>query len=239
MPVRFVDLATAEPDEVVVVIDVLRAFTTVPWFHHRGAQEVLAVDTAGAAFALREELLGTRSGRVVLAGEDGGRRLEGFELGNSPTEVAGTELDGATVIHRTSAGTQGLARCVGSGRLFAASFVNAAATVEAVRAVGADQVTFVVTGASLGRDGDEDLACAELLVARLRGADPDPQPFLDRVATSDAGRAFGPGGPDWAPPSDLARALELDRFDRPLPAAPADHHVPALRVGTPALGRPG
>jgi 2-phosphosulfolactate phosphatase len=239
MSVRFVDLATAEPDEVVVVIDVLRAFTTVPWFHERGAREVLAVDTAAAAFALRDELLGTRPGRVVLAGEDGGQRLEGFELGNSPSEVVDADLDGATVVHRTSAGTQGLARCVGSGRLFAASFVNAAATVEAVRTIGADQVTFVVTGASLGRDGDEDLACAELLAARLGGADPDPQPFLDRVATSDAGRAFGPGGPDWAPPSDLVRALELDRFDRPLPAVTATHHVPAVRVGTSALGRPG
>jgi 2-phosphosulfolactate phosphatase len=239
MQVRFVDLAHAVPDEVVVVIDVLRAFTTVPWFHERGAREVLAVATAATAFALRDELVATRPGRVVLAGEDGGQRLEGFHLGNSPTEVAGADLEGATIVHRTSAGTQGLARCAGSGRLFAASFVNAAATVTAVRATGGEQVTFVVTGASLGRDGDEDLACAELLAARLRGVDPDPQPFLDRVPTSDAGRAFGPGGPDWAPASDLARALELDRFDRPLVVVSADHHVPAVRVGTSALGRPG
>lgn len=208
----FVDLATAEPDEAVVVIDVLRAFTTVPWLFARGAGRVLAVASPSRAFALRDELHAAGVGPVVLAGEDGGRRLEGFDLGNSPTEVAALDLAGATVVHRTSAGTQGLARCAGSGRLLAASFVNAAATVAALQAARVEHVTFVITGASLGRDGDEDLACAELLAARLRGGDPDPQPFLARVAASDAGRAFGPGGPDWAPAADLAAACELDRF---------------------------
>jgi 2-phosphosulfolactate phosphatase len=88
MQVRFVDLAQAVPDEVVVVIDVLRAFTTVPWLYERGARGVLAVDTAAAAFALRDELVATRPGRVVLAGEDGGQRLEGFDLGRHPGALA-------------------------------------------------------------------------------------------------------------------------------------------------------
>jgi hypothetical protein len=61
-------------------------------------------------------------------------------------------------------------------------------------------VTFVITGASLGRDGDEDLAAAELIAARLQGEDPDPRRFTARVATSDAGRNFVPGGADWARP---------------------------------------
>jgi 2-phosphosulfolactate phosphatase len=238
MRTRFVDLEAAEPDEAVVVIDVLRAFTTVPWLYERGAVDVFAVDTATAAFDLRDELQAAGTTHVVLAGEDGGRRLEGFDLGNSPTEVGRRDLTGATVVHRTSAGTQGLLRCAGSGQLFAGSFVNVAATVRAVVDTGVDQVTFVITGASLGRDGDEDLACAELLTARLRGLDPDPGPFLDRVPASDAGRAFGPGGPDWAPAEDLALALEVDRFDLPLVVHPTRHEVTALGVGTSVLGRP-
>jgi len=111
-------------------------------------------------------------------------------------------------------------------------------------------VTFVVTGASLGRDGDEDLACAELIAARLAGDDPDPRPFLDRVPRSDAGRAFAPDGPEWAPPEDLAMACEVDRFDTAVVAhraagagaieavevVPAGDDAP-LRA-TAALGRP-
>jgi 2-phosphosulfolactate phosphatase len=230
----FVRLEDAAPDEVVVVIDVLRAFTTVPWLFERGAVRILAVDTPARALTLREELTTTR---VVLAGEEGGRRLEGFDLGNSPTEIAPLDLTGATVVHRTSAGTQGLLRCAASRWLFAASFVNAAATVAAVRATGTAQVSFVITGASLGRDGDEDLACAELLAARLRGEDPAPQAFLDRVPTSDAGRGFGPDAPPWTPPSDLEAACELDRFGYPLVAAtlPSARAV-ELRRDDPRLG---
>lgn len=206
---RFVDLDGATPDEVVVVIDVLRAFTTVPALFDRAVTRVLAVDTRERAIALRDEQVPD----ALLAGEIGGAPIEGFDLGNSPTAVAasGLSLEGATVVQRTTAGTQGLVRCATSDAMFAASFVTAATTAEAVRRLEPRRVTFVVTGASLGRDGDEDLAAAELIGARVRGEDPDPAPFLARIATSDAGATFVPGPPEWAPPEDLAAASEVDR----------------------------
>lgn len=216
METRYVDLDAAEPDEAVVVIDVLRAFTVEPWLFARGASRVLAVAEIDHAVGLRD---GALPG-ALLAGEHGGRPLPGFDLGNSPSEVATAELTGATVVHRTSAGTQGLARTIGSGLVLAASFVNAAATAAALRAHGPDRVTFVITGASLGRDGDEDLAAAELIAARAIGRDPDPQPYLDRIATSDAGQLFAPDGPAWAPPADLAMAAEVDRFVDALAVCP-------------------
>lgn len=216
--VRYVDLDGAEPDEAVVVIDVLRAFTVEPWLFARGATRVLAVADREEAIALRDSQV---SG-ALLAGEQGGAPVEGFDLGNSPTQVTGLDLDGRTVIHRTSAGTQGLARTVGSGLVLAASFVTAGATAAALRAAAPTRLTFVITGASLGRDGDEDLAAAELIAARTLGEDPDPAPFLARVAPSDAGRLFAPDGPDWAPPSDLHLACEVDRFDHALVVTAAD-----------------
>jgi 2-phosphosulfolactate phosphatase len=212
--VRYVGLAEAEPDAAVVVVDVLRAFTVVPWLYARGAVRVLAVDTPERAMALRAD----GYPGAILAGESGGAPLEGFDLGNSPSEVARTDLTGRTVIHRTSAGTQGLVRTMGSGSAWAASFAVAGATTRALQALAPRRVTFVITGASLGRDGDEDLACAQLIAARLAGGDPDPAPFLARVAASDAGRHFGPDGPEWAPPADLELAQELDRFDHALHA---------------------
>ncbi|MGA0122891.1 MAG: 2-phosphosulfolactate phosphatase [Gaiellales bacterium] len=215
---RFVDLAAAEPGEAVVVVDVLRAFTTVPWLLAGGAARVVAVAEREHAVALaRGPLAG-----ALLAGEVGGRPLEGFDLGNSPSQVRASDVTGRTVVHRTSAGTQGLVRTRGSALVLAASFVNAAATVATLAAARPATVTLVVTGASHGRDGDEDLACAELIAARLAGRDPDPAPFLDRVGASDAGRLFAHDGPDWAPPADLALALELDRFVQALVATPLD-----------------
>ena len=215
---RAVDLDGAQPDEAVVVIDVLRAFTFEAWAFAHGAARMLAVDEPERALHLARTLLPGS----LAAGERGGQPLEGFDLGNSPLALAGHDGAGRTIVHRTSAGTQGLARTLGSGLVLAASFVTAGATARLLRERGVEDVTFVVTGDSLGRDGDEDLACAELIAARAAGDDPDPRPFLARVATSDAGRVFGPGGPEWAPPEDLALACEVDRFDFALLAEPAE-----------------
>ena len=215
--VRFLSLADAEPDEAVVVIDVLRAFTVQPWLFARGAARLLAVADEAHALALRERELPD----ALLAGEEGGQQLEGFELGNSPTQVQSADVEGRTIIHRTSAGTQGLARTAGSGLVLAGAFVTARATAAALRAAAPQRVSFIITGASQGRDGDEDLAAAELIAARLRGEDPDAAGFTARVATSDAGRNFVEGGPAWAPPSDLAHAIEVDRFAHALRAVAA------------------
>ena len=213
---RAVDLDGAEPDGNVVVIDVLRAFTFEPWAFERGATRMLAVDEAERALHVARTMLPGS----LAAGERGGRPLEGFDLGNSPLALADHDVRGRTIVHRTSAGTQGLARTAGADLVLAASFVTAGATTRFLREHRIDDVTFVVTGASLGRDGDEDLACAELIAARAAGDDPDPAPFLARVAPSDAGRLFGPDGPAWAPPEDLRLACEVDRFGFALVAAP-------------------
>lgn len=215
---RFVPLADAAPDSAVVVIDVLRAFTVQPWLFHRGAARILTVTEEDQAIALRE----THLPDALLAGEEAGVQIEGFDLGNSPTQVAAADVAGRTIIHRTSAGTHGLARTAGSDLVLAAAFVTAGATVDVLLAAAPQRVTFVITGASLERDGDEDLAAAELIAARLNGADPDPHHFTTRVATSDAGRNFVPGGADWARPEDLAHCIEVDRFDRALRATPVD-----------------
>lgn len=216
------------PASAVVVIDVLRAFTFEAWAFARGASRILtAADADVALHVARTVIPGS-----LAAGERGGRPLEGFDLGNSPLALAAQDVRGRTIVHRTSAGTQGLARTRGSDLVLAASFVTASATAHYLRAHGAEDVTFVVTGDSLGRDGDEDLACAELIAARLTGDDPDPTPFVARVATSDAGRLFSPDGPAWAPEEDLRLACEVDRFDVALLATAASDLGDVVEVRT-------
>jgi 2-phosphosulfolactate phosphatase len=215
--VSFVPLADAAPAEAVVVIDVLRAFTLVPWLYERGADRVLAVANREEALALRADVLPD----ALLAGEHGGRPYPDFDLGNSPSEVRALDLTGRTVVHRTSAGTQGLARTVGSGTVFAASFLTAAATTRHLRALAPASVTFVITGASLGRDGDEDLACAELIAARLG-------------ATTRTRRATSPG---WRRPTPDAPSRPTGRTGRRRRTSP----WPASSTGSTSRlrGRPG
>ena len=219
---RAVALEEARPGGTVVVIDVLRAFTFEAWAFAHGAARVLAVADADAALRLARDVLPGS----LAAGERGGRPLEGFDLGNSPVALDRHDVAGRTLVHRTSAGTPGLVRTAGSSLVIAASFVTAGATAQLLRARGVDDVTFVITGDSLGRDGDEDLACAELIAARAAGDDPDPARFTARVATSDAGRLFGPDGPEWAPEADLHRACEVDQFTVALVASTPEPALP-------------
>lgn len=198
----------AAPGSVVVVIDVLRAFTVAALALAGGATAIRCVATVEEALAVRE----ANPGSLAMGEHDHGRRVPGFDLGNSPSGLAGTDLAGRLLVHRTSAGTQGLVRAAEAARdLFAASFVCAGATAEAVRALAPSSVTLMSTGVD-HRDGDEDVACAQYIEALLSGEEPDPHAYLRRVPLSDAARAFSRGDPDL-PPADIDEAMRLDAVD--------------------------
>ena len=218
MKAKYVALDDAQPAAAVVVIDVLRAFTTVAWAFELGVRRVLAVDTRQRALAVRDML----PPGTLIAGEEGGRRMEGFDLGNSPQELQTADLAGRDLVLRTSAGTQGLIRTTGSHLALAGSFVVASATARALVDANIDEVEFIITGASLGRDGDEDLACAELIAALTADPSTDPGPYVERIATSDAGTSFLDDAKPWLPKEDFELACEVDRFNFAL-AARHDH----------------
>jgi 2-phosphosulfolactate phosphatase len=146
-------------------------------------------------------------------GEVGGLPPEGFDFGNSPTQTSTIDLDGCVLIQRTGAGTQGIVRSINADIMLAASLVVASATVAHIRNLRADSVTFVITGQFEEGRGDEDLACAEYLEALLRGQQPDPVPYVDRVYKSrDALFHLDPNLPEF-PISDLNHCTNIDAFD--------------------------
>ncbi len=191
----------------VVVIDVLRAFTTAAFAFAAGVTEIRLVSRAEEAFAGRE-----RWPDALLMGEENGRFIPGFDFGNSPSALDGLDLNGRRFIQRTSAGTQGVVRSTQADAVLAASFVCAAATLRAVHALQPEQVSFVNTGLGRGWDGEEDRACSDYLTALLRGEQPDPAPYLERVRDSRNGRFFATSTLPDLPGSDLDRATDLDRF---------------------------
>jgi 2-phosphosulfolactate phosphatase len=79
------------------------------------------------------------------------------------------------------------------------------------------EVTLVVTGMYVDRDGDEDIACADLLEARLRGGDPAVDAYAARVRNSDFGRRFAAGGDPSLPAADLDLCAVVDRFAFAMP----------------------
>jgi 2-phosphosulfolactate phosphatase len=201
---------------VVIVIDVLRAFSTAAYAFSRGAREIILVSTVEEALSLKSTISPSKA-----MGEVEGLRPEGFEFGNSPTYINEADLCGVTMIHRTSAGTQGVVRSQGAEVMLAASFVVATATVRHISHLGAPEVTFVITGKSYN-GGDEDMACAEYLEELLKGNRPDLKPFLQRVR--DSKDAFPHLDPEQRafPRSDLDYCTRIDRFDFALPITRED-----------------
>lgn len=191
----------------VVVIDVLRAYTTAAVALAAGAGPYELVSTLDQAYARRRE-----DPAVKLLGEVDGYTAEGFDLGNSPTAIHGMDLAGVAIVHRSSAGTQGVVRATAATQVLTASFAVAAATARALSDV--HPIAFCVTGADARRDGEEDRACAEYIAALLsEGPDVDPAPYVARVATSTAGALFLSAQRPDLPPEDVAFAQEVDRFD--------------------------
>ena len=192
----------------VVVVDVIRAFTNAAFAFSRGAQEIYPVSTVEEALRFKAEVPNS-----LACGEVGGLPPEGFDFGNSPTQTNKLDLNGCVVVQRTGAGTQGIVRSVNAESLLAASLVVANATVTYIHNLSPDHVTFVITGQIEAERGDEDLACAEYLEALIRGQEPDPAPYIDRVYKSrDALFHLDPNFPEF-PRSDLDYCTTIDVFD--------------------------
>jgi 2-phosphosulfolactate phosphatase len=197
----------------VVVIDVLRSFTTAAYALARGAVEVVAAESIEAAYALREH----DPGALAIGAFGGGAAAPGFDMGNSPSQLAALDLTGRRVIQYTAGGTRGLFACDRAEVLLAGSLVCAGATAALLRALALPSVTLVITGTWSDRDGDEDHACADLIEALLVGEDPPRAPYAARVRDSDFGRRFSAGTDPHLPVADLDCCAAVDRFDFALP----------------------
>lgn len=213
MDIRYATLETcAQATGTVVVIDVLRAFTTAAYALAAGAQEILLTGTVEEALALRERFPG-----ALVMGEVGGLPPAGFDLSNSPAtltaKLPGLALPGRRLVQRTGAGTQGVVRSSQANLLLAASFVCAAATAAYIRRQAPPAVTFVITGQRGAEWGDEDAACADYIAALLLGEQPPAEPYLERVRRSGAGRLIAQSPDPEVPAADLDFATRLDRFD--------------------------
>jgi len=183
---QYYSLADAHLAEgAVVVIDVLRAFTTAAYALANGASKIYPVRGVEEAFTLRLRMPGS-----LIMGEMGGFKPAGFDFSNSPAEIKQKVLEDRILIQRTSAGTQGISRTMKANHSFVTSFVIARATAMIIRQLNPDLVSFIVTGKSLGRDGDEDLACGEYIETLIKGQHTDPNKYLDRVDTSTVGQSF-------------------------------------------------
>ncbi len=148
---------------VAVVIDVLRASTTMTVALQNGASCVIpcgSTDDANAAFHASPET-------VLRGGERGGVKIDGFELSNSPDDYSTDVVRGKTIAFTTTNGTKAMLRCHSAGRVLVGSFVNfSAITGELARC--SNPIHLVCAGTD-GHVTGEDVLFAGVVVQRLTG----------------------------------------------------------------------
>jgi 2-phosphosulfolactate phosphatase len=155
-----------------VVIDVLRATTSMTTALSNGAIEVRAAASIPEARSMARKL-GRKD--VLLCGERGGMVIPGFDLGNSPREFTRKTVEGKRLIMATTNGTKAVRWAEGARTVLIASFINAGEVARRLLKVNGD-IAIVCSGKE-GAFSLEDSACAGLLVAeicrRKAGAQPN------------------------------------------------------------------
>lgn len=133
-----------DPDELpgstVVIVDVLRATTTIAYALAAGAKRIIPCLQIEDARALAKET----QGPWVLGGERQGMIIEGFDLGNSPAEYTPQRVADRTVIFTTTNGTSAMIRCQSCENMIMASFANFSACCDYLASV--EQIEIVCAG---------------------------------------------------------------------------------------------
>jgi 2-phosphosulfolactate phosphatase len=209
MQILRTSFAAFDPDtDLIVAIDVLRAFTTAAYMFHQGVSEIILVSEVEQAFRLRETLP-----NCLICGEVNGIKVPGFDLGNSPSVVVTQNLTGKRIIQRTSTGTQVVTLPSRASTRIAASLTNLSATVRFIQRLAPAALTLLQTGYFPEEGwGDEDVACGEAIEQTVTGQAVDWPVLFQRVRNSRSGMHYDGSRPDF-PPEDLEMALALDRFD--------------------------
>ena len=200
-----------------VVIDVFRAFTTAAFVMANGATRIHPVGSLEEAFRLRELHPGW-----ILMGEREGKKVPGFDYGNSPYEVSRVDFTGRTVVQTTSSGTQGIVIASGADEILLGSFVMADAIVDYIHRKNPETVSLVAMGWGGRVKSPEDESLAEYIEERLNGLEPDFASIKQRIRVHPQGaKFFDPGQPEFVE-GDFHLAMALNRFGFCLRVVPGE-----------------
>ena len=194
-----------------VIIDVFRAFTTECYCFAGGAAQCYPIGSMEDAFALKK-----LHPDWVLLGERGGAKVEGCDLGNSPWDAVNYDFRGKTMIHSTSAGTQGIVNAsrARATQIVTGSLVNAGAVCDYIRAQDPEVVSLIAMGKAGMERVPEDLLAARYMRALLQGdASFDLEGEIAYLKDHGGEQFFDPALAHIFPREDYPLCVAANRFD--------------------------
>ncbi|NLH62963.1 MAG: 2-phosphosulfolactate phosphatase [Erysipelotrichaceae bacterium] len=200
-----------------VIIDVFRAFTLEAYLFAQGAETIYAIGSEEKARTMKKE-----HPAYILIGERAGKKLPGFDYGNSPSAVRTKDFSGRSFVHTTTNGTQGIKNAVHADRILTGSFVNAKATASYIRSLHPKDVSLVAMGWE-DRCTEEDELCALYLKSLLEEKPlRDLKEQLNALRYSEGKKFFDPAQQEAFPQADFAMCTAADQFDFAIEAEKKD-----------------
>ena len=192
-----------------VIIDVFRAFSMECWLYALGAEKIRPVGSIEDTFAWRK-----KDPDCILVGERQGKKIEGCDLGNSPSSIEPEKIRGKRIIHTTSAGTQGIINATSAEEILTGSFVNAKAIAKYILEKAPEKVSLVCMGKGGVEPAEEDELCAVYLQSLLEGREmPDIEGKLRALAHGGGKHFFDPALREIFPEKDFWMCIDCNRFD--------------------------
>lgn len=152
--------------KVAVVIDVLRATSTIVTAIANGSKGVIPVRSMGDASQIAAKIGSTH---FLLCGEKDGVKIEDFDLGNSPFEYSTEVVKDKTIILTTTNGTLAIQKSLLASHIYIASFLNVGSLLKQLRTQHADDEIVLVCSGWKGRISIEDTLCAGYIIHELYG----------------------------------------------------------------------
>ncbi len=209
----------------VVVVDVLRASTTIAMALHSGAKEIIPVASVESAVKISGSLFGDVT---LRGGERNGQVIEGFNLGNSPGEYTEETVKGKSIIYTTTNGSAAVVKGRYAQNLVIGGFINLSKVAAFLKKLKED---FVVICA--GRQNEfclEDAVCCGMLLVKL-------QQSIRNLDVGDAGRAtvmlyknFGKNILRMLEESEHGKFLIDIGFGKDLPICASVDSIPVLPI---------
>lgn len=194
-----------EAEGTAIIIDVFRCFTTAAIAFSRGAEKIILVAEVEEALDLKASGAGE-----ICMGEVSGKMPDGFDFGNSPSQLSAANVSGKTLIQSTRAGTVGVTAARNATQIYGGSLVVAQATAKAILNDAPDLVSIVAMGAEAKARADEDEQCALYIRNLILGRTPDHSAVRDLILAGEEAQKYGDPARPHFPLKDRDMALEID-----------------------------
>jgi len=190
---------------VTVIIDVFRAFSVACYIMNKNPKAYFLIDSV-------EEAIKKKNRDVILVGERNEKKPEGFDFGNSPSEIADTNLSNKIIYHTTTAGTQGVRLATKADEIILGSLVNAKAIADYIKKLNPPLVSLVSMGYRATKPSYEDQLCALYIESLLKNNEIDISKQIESLKQGDGSRFFEYGNQGHSPESDFYKCTNLNYF---------------------------